>query len=471
MLAGALGLLASRRGTGLMTALIPPTDAPVAPTFALDGRVLAFACGLSLLTGVLFSLAPALQVASPQVAMTLREEGGTASAGGRKARLRSALVVAQIALSAVLLIAAGLFVRSLGKAAEIDPGFSARDVLLASVDLFPAGYDEERGTAFFRRLLERTAALPGVESASLTNGVPLDFGGTNSTNFTVDGYEPAADEEMFITYNQVGPGYLRTMGIGLVAGRDFTPRDDAAAPPAVVVNETMARRYWSGRDPVGARLRMGGKDWTVVGVARDGKYQSLGELPLTLCYIPVLQSYRPEAVILLRTSGDPLGHVQALRQAVQGLDPNLPIAAVKSLREHLRISVFAQQLAAVFLGSFGILALLLAALGLYSVIRYAVGQRTRELGVRAALGARPGDLGRLVLRQGMVLVLIGLAIGVAAALAVTRLLASQLLGVSATDPLVFVVVPLLLALVAALACFLPARQAAAVDPMVALRAE
>ncbi|HVR95585.1 MAG TPA: FtsX-like permease family protein, partial [Thermoanaerobaculia bacterium] len=318
---------------------------------------------------------------------------------------------------------------------------------------------------------ERTAALPGVESASLTNLVPLDFGGNNSTNVEIDGYEPAADEEMFVAFNQVGPDYLRTMGIGLVAGRDFTLRDDIAAPPAVIVNETMARRYWSGRDPVGARLRMGGRDWTVVGVARDGKYLSLGEPPQTLCYIPVLQSYRPETVILLRTSDEPLSHVQSLRQAVEGLDPNLPIAAVKSLREHLRISVFAQRLAAAFLGAFGLLALLLAALGLYSVIRYAVGQRTRERGVRAALGARPGDLGRLVLRQGMVLVLIGLAIGVAAALAVTRLLASQLLGVSVTDPLVFVAVPILLALVAALACFLPARQAAAVDPMVALRAE
>ncbi len=298
--------------------------------------------------------------------------------------------------------------------------------------------------------------------------LPLGFS-SNSTNLRIDGYESGPGEEVVIDYNNVGPGYFRTMGIPLKAGRDFDLQDDEGGAPAMVINETMAQRYWPGRDALGGRVRCAGRDFTVVGIARDGKYNRLGEPPKAFFYLPILQIYRSRSVIHLRTAGDPLKLAPALRAEIRRLDPYLPLAAVKSMRQHLRLSLFSQRLAASFLGAFGLLALVLATVGLYSVIRYAVSQRTRELGVRMALGAQPRDVARMVLREGMLLALAGLAAGLIAALAVTRFLEGQLLGVSATDPLVFAGVALLLAGVCALASWLPARRAAAVDPMAALR--
>ena len=480
ILAGGLGVLFALWGTRLLVAFLPPIDAPLASTFGLDAKVLAFAAVLALLTGLLFSLAPALQLSAPGVASTLRDEGGSV-AGGRKGFLRSSLVVAQIFLSCVLLIAAGLFVRSLGKAEEIDIGFHPGNLLLATVDVFPNGYDEARGTVFYRDLLQRLSNLPGIESATVSTLVPLDFDSWSSS-LEIEGYQPAPKEEMSIGFSIVGPDYMKTLGIPLKAGRDFTfadqdpPRkdgeEDAKQPPgAMIINETMAQRYWAGRQALGGRVRLWDRDWTVVGIARNGKYNELGEAPKPYFYVPEFQAYQSRMVIHVRTAGDPLKRVESLRAEVRAMDPNIPLSAVKSMDEHLRLSVFAQRLAATFLGSFGLLALLLATIGLYSVIRYTVSQRTREIGVRMALGARPGQVARLVLDQGMILAAVGLAIGLAAAFGVTRFLASQLLGVSATDPLVFVAVALLLAGVSALASYLPARVAAAVDPITALRRE
>ncbi|HEX7184295.1 MAG TPA: ABC transporter permease [Thermoanaerobaculia bacterium] len=482
ILAGGLGVLFALWGTRLLIAFLPPMDAPLASTFGLDGEVLTFAAVLALLTGLLFSLAPALQLSAPGVASTLRDEGGSV-AGGRKGFLRSSLVVTQIFLSCVLLIAAGLFVRSLGKASEIDIGFDSRNLLLAAVDVFPNGYDEARGTVFYRDLLQRLSGLPGIESATVSTLVPLDFDSWSSS-LEVEGYQPAPKEEMSIGFSIVGPDYMKALGIPLKAGRDFTfadqdpPRkdgegdDDEKQPPGtMIVNETMAQRYWAGRQALGGRVRLWNRDWTVVGIARNGKYNEIGEAPKPYFYVPEFQAYQSRMVIHVRTAGDPLEMVEPLRSEVRAMDPNIPLSAVKTMEEHLRLSVFAQRLAATFLGSFGLLALLLATIGLYSVIRYTVSQRTREIGVRMALGARPGQVARLVLDQGMILAAVGLGIGLAAAFGVTRFLASQLLGVSATDPLVFVVVALLLAAVSALASYLPARVAAAVDPIVALRRE
>jgi predicted permease len=470
ILAGVCGLGIAAWGRNLLTAFIPTTDAPVAPYFPADAGLLGFAALLSLATGVLFSLVPALQATSPDVASTLRDEAGAVS-GGRKGMVRSGLVVAQITLSCLLLITAGLFVRSLGRAAEVDTGFSARNVLLAKVDLFPGGYDEERGRTFYRELLRRLENLPGVESASLASAVPLDFGGSSSTSLVIGGYTPGPREDVVVELYQVGPDYFRTLGIPLVSGRDFTARDDAEAPLAIIVNESMARRYWAGRDPIGGTVQTGQKTFTVVGVAKDGKYQQLGEEPQNHFYLPVLQSYRPEMTIHLRTAGDPAALADSLRREVRALDADLPLTALKTMREHLRISVFSQRLAANFLGSFGLLALVLATVGLYSLIRSVVSQRTREMGVRMALGARPRDIERLVVGEGMVLALIGLGLGLALAIGITRFLASLLLGVSATDPVIFVVITALLAGVSALSSYLPARAAAGVDPIVALRAE
>lgn len=465
--AGLLGVLLALAGVRLLAAFIPPLDVPVAPTFRLDGQVLAFTAALTVMTGLLFGLAPAGQAAPSRIATVLRDESAS-TLGGRKGRARSVLVAAQVALSCLLLVAAGLFLRSLRRGGEIDTGFATRNALLASLDLFPVGYDEARGRIFYREVVERLARLPGVESATVAALMPLGFS-SNSTNLRIDGYEPGRREEVVTDYNNVGPGYFRTMGIALKAGRDFDLRDHENGAPAMVVNETMARRYWPGRNALGGRVRCYGKDFTVVGIAKDGKYNRLGEPPRPFFYVPILQIYRSRAVIHLRTAGDPLTLAPALRAEVRSLDPQMPLSAVKSMRQHLRLSLFNQRLAASFLGAFGLLALVLATVGLYSVIRYAVSQRTRELGVRMALGAQPGDVARMVLREGMVLALAGLAAGLAGAFAVTRFLEGQLLGVSATDPLVFAGVALLLAGVCALASWLPARRAAAVDPMAALR--
>jgi predicted permease len=470
LLAGVLGLALASWGRQMLIAFTPTTNLPVDPVFPFDLRLLGFAAVLSLATGVLFSLAPALQITSPDLASVLRDEAGAVS-GGRKGLVRSSLVVAQIMLSCLLLIAAGLFVRSLGHATEIDPGFSARNVLLATVDLFPGGYNEERGRVFHRELLRRAAALPGVESASLASSVPLDFGGAGAQALDIEGYAPGPDEEVMVGSYTVGPDYLRTLGIPLVSGREFTARDDEKAPPAMIINETMAQRYWAGSDPIGRKVRIAGRSFTVVGVAGDGKYLQLTEAPKPHFYLSVFQSFVPAMTIHLRTAGNPAALTAALRREMQGLDADLPLTGVKTLREHLRISIFTQRLAAGFLGAIGALALVLATVGLSSLLRYAVKQRTREIGVRVALGAQPQDITRLVVGQGIVLALIGLGLGLVLAFGVTRFLASLLLGVSATDPVVFVAVVAILAAVAALASWLPARIAARVDPIVALKRE
>jgi predicted permease len=287
----------------------------------------------------------------------------------------------------------------------------------------------------------------------------------------IDGYTPGPEEEVVVELYFVGPDYFRTLGIPLAAGRDFTVRDDDKAPLAMVINQSMAERYWPGRNALGGRVRVGEETYTVVGVARNGKYQQLGEPRQHHFYVPVLQSYRSDMTLHVRTAGDPARLTDALRREVRSLDPDMPLTAVKTMREHLRISVFSQRLAASFLGSFGVLALALATVGLYSLIRYAVSQRTREMGVRMALGARPGDIARLIVGEGMLLAVIGLGLGLALAFGVTRFLSTLLLGVNARDPVIFVFITALLAGVSVLSSYLPARAAAEVDPIIALRKE
>ncbi|HEX3128759.1 MAG TPA: ABC transporter permease, partial [Thermoanaerobaculia bacterium] len=416
--AGVLGVVLALGGVRLLKTFVPPVDAPVALAFHLDGRVLALTAALTVLTGLLFGLAPAIQTSPRRIAPVLRDESAS-TLGGRKGRARSALVVAQIALSCLLLITAGLFFRSLGRGGEIDPGFRTRNALLAAIDLFPNGYDEARGRVFYREALRRLSALPGVESASVAIYLPLDFGGSSSTNLQIDGYVPKPKEEVVVEYNVVGPDYFRTMSIPLVSGRDFGLQDDEKSGCTLAVNETMAGRYWKNRnDALGGRIKLWNEDCTVVAIVKDGKYQQLGEPPRPFFYMPILHMYQASSVIHVRTAGDPLALVPALRSEIREMDPYLPLSAVKSLREHLKISVFAQRLAASFLGAFGLLALVLATVGLYSVIRYAVSQRTREMGVRAALGAQARDITRLVVKEGMVLAAAGLVVGLVAAVGI-----------------------------------------------------
>lgn len=468
---GVVGILSAWWLMDLVMALKPPLDVPLAIDLRLDWRVLGFTLAVSLVTGVLFGLLPAWQATKPDLVPALKDQ---ASSGPRRARLRNSLVVAQVALSLVLLVAAGLIVRSLQQVQAMGPGFETERVVTASLDLNLQGYDKARGAAFYRQLMPRLAALPGVQAVSATGFLPLNL--DNSYNPIYAEGQPftrRADLPLLAT-NTVWPRYFETLGIPLQSGREFTLDEDKEETRVVIVNESFARRFFPGQNAVGKRLRQGGPDfpfWEIIGVARDSKYFSLGEDAQPFVYFPLARDYKGDAALLLRTSGDAQSLLNAVRHEVRQLDANLPLYDVKTLREHLRLSLFPLRAGAWIAGSFALLALLLAGLGIYGVMSYATAQRTRELGIRIALGAQSSDVWRLVLRQGLILALLGLALGLAGAFGVTRLMTSVLYGVSATDAATFTSVTLLLALVVLLACWIPARRATKVDPMVALRCE
>jgi macrolide transport system ATP-binding/permease protein len=466
-LGGIAGLVLALWGSDLLLALRPPLPVPLALDLALDWRVIAFTAGVTTLTTGLIGLAPALAASRGDPAAALVDDAG--GCGPRRARLPRVLVVVQVTLSLVLLIGSGLFLRSLHQARAIPLGFDPSNVMTVSFDLGLQGYSEGAGQDFHRRLLERVRDLPGVTQASLTAELPL-------------GLRPLAHglmlegEEIVIGMNKVAPGYFETMKIPVVKGRVFTERDDRRAPGVVVVNQAFARRYWPGQEALGQRIPNGGGDLRapsleVVGVVSDGKYETLGEEPRPFFYAPLWQAYHPSASLIVRTTGSPESETAAVRSAVERLDANLPVYDVKTMTQHLEIKLLPARMAGTVLGVFGLLALSLAALGLYGVVSYSVSQRTREIGVRVALGARPRDVVKMVIGQGMRLTAIGLVIGVAAAWGLSRLLSGMLYGVSAADPVTFAGVTFLLAAVAFFACYLPARRAARVQPMVALRHE
>ncbi len=468
---GVAGMVVAYWSAGLLMVFVPPVDVPIDLGLRVDRTVLLFTAAVSMIAGLVFGLAPALHASSPHVSPVLREESGRTSEGGMRSRLRSSLVVAQVALCLVLLVGAGLFLQSLRRAQQLDPGFDADNLALTAYDVFPAAYDRERGAAFHARLLERVRAMPGVERAALAARVPLSLSGRSSTGVDIEGYAPQKDEEVTIAYNEVSDGYFETMRIPIVAGRSFSGRDTAGAPPVVIVNETMARRYWGGEDPVGRYMRVGKDRTQVVGVATDGKYRSFSERPTPYMYFPLSQSYRSEAMLHVRTAGPPDALFPAIRSAVRALDPDVPLYQAMTMHRSLEQAVFVQRIGATLLSIFGALALTLAAVGLYSVMSYAVSQRTHEMGIRLALGASPGELRRMVVASGMKVAGLGLAIGVAGAAAVSQLLTSLLHGVSPTDPLTFGAVLLTLGAVAFVAALGPARRASTVDPIVALRYE
>jgi predicted permease len=473
LLAGALGLLLASWATDLLVALRPPVPVPVALDLELDGRVLVFSLALSMLTALGFGLLPALQASRPELVPALKDE--TPGSGRSAGSSRRLLVIVQMAVSVVLLIGAGLFLQSLRNAQGIDPGFDARNLLLLTTDLRLNGYPESAGREFYRRLLERAGALPGARSASLATGVPLGLS-SRRRGITIEGYRPAAGEDMEVHTASVGPGYFRTMGVALARGRDFDAGDGPGAPLVAVVNEAFARRYWPGQDPIGKAIRMGSRNaaaepFAVVGLARDGKYVTLGEEPRPFFYLPFLQRYEAEAVLHVRTQGDPRALVAVLRREVQALDPGVPIYDVKTMTDHLGVALLPARLAAGLLGVFGGLAIVLAALGLYGLVAYSVSQRTRELGIRVALGARARDLLSMVMGLGLGLAAIGVGVGLPLAFAGTRLAGSLLYGISPTDPPTFAGIALLLVAIALLASYVPARRATRVDPIVALRYE
>jgi predicted permease len=435
----------------------------------IDWRVMAISAGVCLVATLLLGLVPAFQTGQLDVAGALKSDAVGVVGGGRKAWLRSGLVVVQVSLSFVLLVGAGLLLQSLQKIRNTSPGFSTRGVLDTAVNLTSAGYDAPRAQSFQDELLDRVKALPGVESAVFARMTPLSYGSYSSSPIAVDGYQPPPEEQPIVQYNEVGPDYFTTMGIPLVTGREFTRADDEKAALVAVVNETMAAHYWRGKNPIGERVQVKGRWMQVVGVAKDSKYQSVREVPKPFFYVPLRQNFARGAGLYIRTPLSPETMATALAREVHALDGNLALFEVITLQEQLDRSTSPQKVAVTLVGVLGGLALLLAAIGLYGVMSYAVSQSTRELGLRMALGAEPSNLLRLVLSRGLTLTTVGLALGLAVALGLTRLLGSLLYKVGPRDPLAFGSAFLVMMIAALAASLLPAWRATRTDPARALR--
>ena len=470
LLGGVAGLILTQWTTGLLPRFFPP-EAVGGVDFTVDWRVLVFTLAVSLITGMLFGLVPALQATRLNLIPSLKDEGGSSGQRLRRLALRDALVISQLSLSLVLLICAVLFVRSLQHAVHSDPGFAAQNLLEASVETTAANFSPQQTEAFYEQTLERVGSLPGVKSATLVAFVPISGGGYRR-RVTFEEYQWQPKEDTELNTNIIGPNYFSTMGIPIVAGRDFNAQDRKGSPEVVIVNEVLARRFLGG-NAVGKRLRFGSKEpfREIVGVARNAKYRNLREEPLPFIYTPLAQEPQSGMTLMVRTAGDPGALVGAVRSEIGAVNKDVPSFGAQTMTERIGSELAVDRIIAVLLSVFGGSALLLAAIGIYGVIGYAVAQRTHEIGVRIALGADQRDILKLIVGQGMVLIVIGAGIGLALALAATRLLKSLLFGVSATDPLTFVSVVVALVGVALLACYLPARRAMKVDPLVALRYE
>jgi predicted permease len=468
---GAVALLITLWTAGTLMKFVPAMDFPISLIVRADRTVLLATMVISVLTGVIFGILPALRASSVAPVAVLKEDTGGASGGLRKARLASGLVVAQISLSLLLLICAGLFIRSFLSAQKINLGFNPQNVLVASYDLFTAGYSDEKGVEFDRQLVAKLEALPGIQSVALTSRLPGLSPG--STSVKPEGYVSQANESMETPDAIITPNYFHTMRIPIVKGREFTPQDTKSSQRAVIVNETFANRYWPHQDAVGKQLNSDlTHEWfTVVGVARDSKMTGLSDKPAPFIYLPLYQVYHATMIVSARVAGDPLTYAKTFESTIHELNADVVVFDVTSLELSEQIASFPQRIAGTFVGAFGLLALVLAAVGIYGVTAYTTRQRTHEIGIRVALGASKEDILRLVLGHGLRLTLVGVGLGLAAAFALTRYLSSLLLGVTSTDALTFSCVAILLCTVALLACFIPARRAMRVDPMVALHYE
>ena len=475
LIAGAVGVLAAQWFTSLLLHLLPRLPFPVAFDPVVDWRVLGFALAVSLLTGLLAGLVPAAHATRPELMPALKADSG--SEGWRRLRLRSGMVVAQLAFSLLLLVGAGLFLRALVHARSIDPGFEPRGVELSALDFRLANLNDEQGTAFAGELLTRATALPGVTGAALAADLPLDGGSMGFGSIEVDGREPPrppsarGPASWDADWNIVTPGYLGLLGIPVVEGRDFAEIDRAGAPDVAIINQTLAGMLWPGESAVGKTFRNDGRVVSVIGVSRDARYRSLSAPDRGFVYLAHAQRPFERMTLLVRLADGRQSVAPAVRRIVAQLNPALPVVNQQTLVDYTSMALFPQRVAVYVAGTLGVVALLLAVLGIYGVTAYAVTSRTRELGIRLALGAQRGGVVRLVLREGIQLALIGAAVGLFGAAVVTRLLSGLLYGVSATDPVAFGGGAVLLIAAAIFASWLPARRAARVDPMVALRAE
>lgn len=468
LLAGLAGLGLAQLATGVLAGVRPPMDGPFEFAVEIDATVLWFTAVVSLGAGFVFGMWPALQAASPDTVSAVK---GESSAGGGRSRTSRALVVAQMAMSLLLLMSSGLFLRSLQRATEIDPGFEEpRSLVIASADPGLQGYDAERGRAFWDRILSEVGAMPQVTSAALTWTVPLGLSGSDR-GVEIPGYEFAEGERSSLYYSYVSEGYFETMGIDVLEGRGFTRLDDAESAPVIVVNRRFAERFWPGESALGKIVQTAGAEREVVGVVETGRYRSLGEPATEFMYMPFRERYQSDMTLVARTPGDPQAVLRAVQDVVRAADPDLPVYDVRTMEDHMGIALLPARLGGTVLGIFGLLGLALAAVGIYGVMAYSVAQRRRELGIRVAMGADRRTVLRLVLGEGMRLALTGTVLGVLGAVGSAQLVRGLLYGVSTLDPVAFTLVPAVLIAVAALAVYLPARRAASVDPMRALKTD
>jgi putative ABC transport system permease protein len=473
VLGGGLGILLASWAVDAVTLFLPAELAATAQLhFSLDGATLALTAVLTLASGLIFGLVPALQASRPDPYLVLKEGGRSSRGGATHHQWRGILVVAEVAIALVLLIGAGLCVQGLQRAQRIATGFRPDHVLLARLQIGMNGYTRETGPGFYRQARQRIAALPGVEEAAWASWFPLGLAGCKGTGVAVEGFTPPPGGDLTYEYAILSPRYFAALRIPLMAGRDFTDRDDATVPAVAIVNEAFARRFWPGQEVLGRRFRSGGTWRTIVGVVPTGKYNRLEEAAWPFFYLPYQQGVPDlDLDLCVRSTGDPSAMAGTLRQAVHDLDPGVGLRQVMPLASYSGLVLLPQRMASSLLLLLGGIALVLAAMGVYAVMAYAVSQRTQEFGVRMALGAQPGRVLWQVMRQGLALTGLGVAAGGVAALGVTHLLASFLYGVSPVDLPTFAGVALLLAVIALLACWLPARRATKVDPIVALRAE
>jgi predicted permease len=475
VIGGAGGVLLAYCLGDVLIALLPPTPLPIMFNPHPDWRVLLFAFVVAVLSGVIFGLAPAMQTARWNLTQGLKERASSVGGGAiGRFNLRNLLVIGQIAVSLLLLIGSGLFLKSFYKAQAIDPGFRTQNLDIVTINPLLAGYDTVRGVNLVRTIVDHLKQDQRVAAVGINEWVPLGFGGEART-IVIDGRDPNDEHNRrFANYSPITPGYFDTMGIQLLRGRNFTEQDaEKNAAPVAIIDETMAKEFWPGEDALGRRFQfmIDKVPVEVIGIARNSKALTLGETPIPMVYRPLNELSDSGVTLFVHTAGPPEAMLKEIRRIVRDVDVHVPITYEKTIRDHMAFALWPSWMGAILLGSLGLLALILASMGVYGVMAYSVSQRTRELGIRIALGARSSQVLRLVLRQGMLLAAIGLGLGLFAAFGSTRLAGTFLYGVSPSDPLIFMGVTSLLAFTAFAACYFPARRALKIDPVIALRTE